>query len=148
MGILKVLQRRLGKGDAVPVGIDEKDLKSIPDCLRQEESLSLEETQYMALLHAIESGFCELYKMGRLNTDAQAGVALEWLSKNCAADPAGDLVLLRMQHRLRIFLNINHGLYSRGDVRRACNKVRRSADRHRDAMKDDAYLGFILEYVR
>ena len=148
MGLLETLKRRLGKGDAVPVEINEKDLKSIPDCLRQEENLSLDDEKFMTLLHAIESGFCELCKTGELKTDAQVGAALEWLSRNCVADPGGDLVLLQVQTHLRIFLNINHGHYSRGDVRRACNKIRRSVDRHRDAMKDDAYLRFILEYVR
>lgn len=109
MGLLETLKRRLGKGDVAPVEIDEKDLKSIPDCLRQEDNISLDDEKFMALLHAIESRFCELYEMGELQKDAQAGAALEWLSWNCAADPGEDLVLLR---------------------------------------KDDAYLGFILEYVR
>lgn len=148
MGLLETLKRSLGKGDAVPVGIDEKELKSIPDCLRQEKNHSLDDEKFMTLLHAIESGFCELCKAGELQKDAQAGAALESLSRNCAADPGGDPVLLRLQGRLRIFLNSNRGLYSRGDVRRACNKIRRSVDRHRDAMKDDAYLRFILECVR
>lgn len=148
MGILENLKRRLGKGDAAPIEIDEKDLKSIPDCWRQDESLSLDDARFMALLHAIESGFCELYETGEIEKDAQAGAALEWLARDCAVDPGSDPVSLRMQIRLRVFLNFNQGLYSRGDVRRACNKIRRSAERHRDLKKEDAYLEFIFAHVR
>lgn len=147
MGILSSLKQRLGRADDAPVEIDEKDLKPIPECLRQEENISLEEEHYMVLLYTIESGFCDLFEEKILSADSQAKAVLEWLVKNCAADPGGDLLLSQMQLRLKAFLNINQNRYSRGDIRRACNKIRRSVERHRDAMREDAYLRFILEHV-
>ncbi|MBI4376455.1 MAG: hypothetical protein HY549_08400 [Elusimicrobia bacterium] len=147
MGILSSLKRKFGKADDAPVEIDAKDLKPIPDCLRQEENHSLDEEAYMVLLYTIESGFCDLYEEEILRTDSQAGAVLEWLIRNCSADPGGDPMLSQMQLRLKAFVNVNQNRYSRGDIRRACNKIRRSVERHRDAMREDAYLRFILEHV-
>jgi len=129
-----------------PLIIDQQNLKPIADYLRDDDNFPLDEDSSLALLYMIESEFCALYKDQRLTKDSQADAALERMARNYAADPGDDSTFARLQIRLQTFLSLNPEQYSRGDIRRACNKIRRSVARHRD-VRDDACLRFILKHV-
>lgn len=126
--------------------IRDEDLQPIEKCLGR-ETMVLDEDLNLSLLYALESSFCRLYNDGVVKEDGQVRSALEWLAGHRADNLDDDVIRKAVQKHLQIFLNLNPGKFSEGDIRRACNKILRSVERHRDARIEDAYLKFIQDYV-
>ncbi len=75
-------------------------------------------------------------------------MALEALERDLPGEAAGvDETASFLVERLREFLNLNDGRYSRANLRWACRKVRKSIERHRSTLRPDAYLLFINEFI-
>ena len=107
-------------------------------------SVSWKNSDYLNLLHAIESAIKSAYQADSGLTDSSVMLALDKLSMKPEA-VSNDPVVKAINNSLRLLLSTHD--YSRDEVKMAVRKILASVKRHKAAAGIRGYLDFIMEYV-
>jgi len=109
------------------------------------DSISMTDGRHMPLLMAIEQEIVRYYHEDPGLDDAQVLLTLRELAMNPEMPCAGDLLGIRLQLGLRLFLSMID--CSRREVQLALRKIAKSVERHTRESGPQGYLNFIDKYL-